>query len=114
MVDQIFLIRTPLREAGALAYGGPLRIKIGRKMSYAGFSTVALAEEVCAYWRIPAQRSIEPWHDAVKHDALDGRPQHILLFRDVEDFENYLMNPADFSYEAHLIRLHPGALAAAG
>ena len=45
---------------------------------------------------------------------VDDRPNHLLLFVDVADFENYLMNPADFNYDEHLIRLHPGAVAAAG
>ena len=81
MAGEIFLIRTPLGTLGDLTYGGPMRIKVGRKMTYAGFSSIALAEEVCEYWHIPAKRAIELWQVAVKHDAPDGRPLYILLFR---------------------------------
>ena len=113
MAGEIFLIRTPLGRLGDLTYGGSMRIKVGRKMTYAGFSSVALAEEVCEYWQIPARRSIELWHDAVRHDAPDGRPLHILLFRDRADFDSYLMNPTDFGYNEHLVSLHPEAVGAA-
>lgn len=109
---RIHVIRTPLRQVGGLSYGGPMRIKIGpRRVVYAGFASAALAERVGEYWNLPAEHYIEPWQEALAHDAPDSLLGEILLFHDEADFCSWLEDPAGFDVNGHLVSLHPGAIA---
>ena len=111
MSAQMHLIRTPLREVGGMTYGGPMRIKIGsRRVAYAAFATVDLAEAVCRYWNIPVEHFVEPWQEAMRHEAPESRARELLLFRDEDDFQDWLRDPAGFRVEDHLVSLHPGGL----
>ncbi len=113
MTTPIYLIRTPLRHVAGMAYGGPMRIKIGRRrVAYAGFATMDLAEIVCRYWNIPAEHYIEPWAEAIQHDAPDSRARRVLLFRDEADFRAWLEDPDGFDVESHSVSLHLGGIAA--
>jgi len=105
------LIRTPLREVGGMTYGGPMRVKVGlRRVAYAGFATVDLAEAACRHWNIPVEHFIEPWHEAMRHEAPETRAREVLLFRGEDDFQDWLRDPAGFCVEEHLVTLHPGGL----
>lgn len=104
----IYFIRTPLGENAGLVYGGPLRIRAGRSRAYAGFASRELAERVCAHWSMTRNVRIEPWYDAIGHDAADARPAHILFFDGWPTFESYLKNPGSFPFSRHLVELHPG------
>ena len=111
---RIHVIRTPLRQVGGMTYGGPMRIKIGRRrVAYAGFTSVALAERVGDYWNLPAEHYIEPWQEGLAHDVPDSRVGEVLLFHDEADFRSWLENPGGFDVNAHLVSLHPGAIAGA-
>lgn len=103
----IFFIRTPLGEKGGLVYGGPLRMRAGRARAYAGFASRDLAERVCVHWSMSRNIRIEPWYDAIEHDAPDARPGYILFFDTWTTFESYLKNPGAFPFARHLIELHP-------
>lgn len=108
----IYLIRTPLRESGGMLYGGPMRIKVGRRRAaYAGFVSVELAQIACAYWNVRAEHFIEPWQEAVRYDSVDGRVQRVLLFVDETDFRSWLQDPERFDLAAHTVSLHFGAIA---
>jgi len=106
-------IRTPLRDVGGMTYGGPMRIKIGRRrVAYAGFVTVDLAETVCRYWNIPVEHFVEPWQEAIRHEAPASCAREVLLFRDEADFQDWLRDPAGFRVEEHVVSLHPGGVSA--
>lgn len=109
----IYLIRTPLRETAGMTYGGPMRIKVGRRrVAYAGFVSIALARIACGHWNVRAEHFIEPWEESVRHDSVDGRVQRVLLFQDEADFRAWLQAPESFDLEAHIVSLHFAALAA--
>ncbi len=109
----IYVIRTPLRQVGGMTYGGPMRIKIGRRrMAYAGFASLALAESVCGYWNLPSEHYIEPWAQALVHEAPDSHAREILLFRGEADFRHWLEDPQGFDVEGHVVSLHFAGIAA--
>jgi hypothetical protein len=104
---RIYIVRTPLRQVGGMTYGGPMRIKLGRRrVAYAGFTTLALAEQVCRYWNLPSEHFIEPWEEALLHEAPESRARQVLLFHDEADFRSWLESPATFDVDAHIISLH--------
>ncbi|MFT5448110.1 MAG: hypothetical protein ACI9DC_003289 [Gammaproteobacteria bacterium] len=103
----IYLIRTPLRETAGLVYGGPMRIKVGRRrVVYAGFVSVELASIACGYWNVRAEHFIERWEEAARHDSVDDRAQGVLLFQDEADFRAWLQDPESFDLQAHVVSLH--------
>ncbi len=109
----IYLIRTPLREAAGMTYGGPMRIKVGRRrVAYAGFVSVELASFACRHWNVRAGHFIEPWEEAVRHDSAEGRVQRVLLFQSEVDFRAWLQAPESFDLEANIVSLHFAVLAA--
>ena len=111
MTTPIYFIRTPLRQVGGLTYGGPMRIKVGRRrVAYAGFASVALAQVVCRYWNIPAEHYIEPWEEAMRHEDPDAFADQVLLFHDESDFRAWLETPETFPVEHHTVALHPSRL----
>jgi len=110
----IYVIRTPLREVAKMVYGGPMRIRLGRRrVAYAGFATRELAEAVSRYWHLPSEHFVEPWQEALVHEAPASRAKLLLLFRDEDDFRAWLESPATFDLDAHVVSLHFGGLAAA-
>ena len=109
----IYLVRTPLRHVAQMTYGGPMRIKIGRRrVAYAGFATRALAETVTRYWNLPSEHYIEPWEEALRHEAPGSRARQLLLFRDEADFRAWLESPSTFDVDGHVVSLHFAAIAA--
>lgn len=107
----IFLVRTPLGGREPYVWGGPLRVRVGRRRAYAGFRSEALARRVCRHWGIRMERvHIEPWPQALAAEAPEARLDRILVFRDREDFERYLRDPQHFPYDRHIVGLHPTAL----
>jgi hypothetical protein len=107
----IYLIRTPVRESAGMAYGGAMRIKIDRRrVAYAGFRSVELAQIACAYWNVPVEHFIEPWEMAIRCDSVDARLPRVLLFHDEVDFRAWLQNPESFDVAAHTVSLHFGSL----
>lgn len=110
MHSEIYFIRTPLREKAGLVYGGPLRIRTGRSQAYAGFASRQLAERVCAHWSMTRNVCIEPWYDAVEHDAPDARPAQILFFDGWSTFESFIRKPGTFPFTRHLVDLHPAMI----
>jgi hypothetical protein len=103
----IYVIRTPLRQVAQMTYGGPMRIKVGRRrVAYAGFATRDLAEAVTRYWNLPSDHHIEPWEEALRHETPGSRAKQLLLFRDESDFRAWLESPATFDVEAHVVSLH--------
>jgi hypothetical protein len=94
-----------------MTYGGPMRIKIGpRRVAYAGFATVELAQIVCRHWNIPVEHFIEPWDEAMQHERPESRAREVLLFRDEGDFRRWVEDPGAFHAEEHVVALHPGRL----
>ena len=110
--QRIYVIRTPLRQVGGMTYGGPMRIKIGRRrVAYAGFASLALAEVVGNYWNLPSEHHIEPWEEALVHEAPDSRAREVLLFRDEADFRRWLEDPEQFDVAGHTVSLHFAGIA---
>ena len=108
---RIYLVRTPLRQVAGMTYGGPMRIRIGRRRAaYAGFATRELADMACRHWSIPAEHFVEPWDEAVRHEAPATRTGQVLLFRNAADFRGWLEDPQGFDLESHLLHLHPGSV----
>lgn len=90
-----------------MTYGGPMRIKIGRRrVAYAGFASRALAQFACRHWELPSEHHIEPWEDGLRNEAPESRARQVLLFRDEADFRGWLENPEDFAVDDHLVSLH--------
>lgn len=109
---RIYVIRTPLRQVGGMTYGGPMRIKIGRRrVAYAGFASLALAQRVGDYWNLPSEHHIEPWEEALVHETPDSRAREVLVFRDEADFRRWLENPDDFDVDGHVVSLHFAGIA---
>ncbi|MFT5173559.1 MAG: hypothetical protein ACI8W7_001736 [Gammaproteobacteria bacterium] len=111
VASSIYLIRTAVRESAGMAYGGVMRIKIGRhRVAYAGFRSVDLARIACAYWSVSAEHFIEPWDMAIRCDSVDARLPRVLLFHNEVDFRAWLQNPESFDIGAHTVSLHFGSL----
>jgi hypothetical protein len=84
----IYLVRTPVRESAGLTYGGPMRIKVGRRrVAYAGFVSVELAQLACECWSVRAEHFIEPWDTAIRHDSVEARVPRVFYFRTKRIFE---------------------------
>ena len=110
--QRIYVIRTPLRQVGGMTYGGPMRVKIGRRrVAYAGFSSLALAQAVSDYWSLPSEHYIEPWEEALSHETPNSRAREALLFRDQADFRGWLENPDGFDIASHVVSLHFAGIA---
>lgn len=109
-MSAFFLIRTPVREVAGMAYGGPLRMRIGHQAAYAGFRDAALAAEVADFWGIESDHLIEPWAEALCHEVPGARVRRVLVFDTRADFDRYLRQGAAYDFGPHLIDLHPAML----
>lgn len=111
MSGEIYLIRTPVREVGALAYGGPIRLRSGRRAAYVGFRSARVAQAVAEFWGIAGEHYIEPWHQALAHEIAGSEVRSIVVFESREHFERYLAERERFDFAAHTVALHPTLVA---
>ena len=111
MNGAIYLLRTPVREVGALAYGGPLRLRTPQGAAYAGFRTVELAQFVADFWGIAGEHDVEPWQHAVHHEVPGACVRQIVVFEDRDDFERFLQAREHFDFAHHTVCMHPAMVA---
>ena len=107
MSNDIFLISTPLRQVGELAYGGPLRLRVGKSAAYAGFRNAALAHYVAEFWGIAGEHSVDPWHEALANEMQGPRVRRIVVFESRAHFARYLRDRERFDFTAHTVVVHP-------
>ncbi len=107
MSNDIYFISTPLRQVAELAYGGPLRLRSGRRAAYAGFRSAELAHYVAEFWGIAGEHSVELWHEALANEAPGPRVRRVVVFESRAHFTRYLHVRERFDFEAHTVELHP-------